>query len=64
MLIPYNTDSPLYHLLLATVALLVVNVVVFVPLATLGAADFEQHIVPWMLSHGDGRHSLQWLLVQ
>ncbi|MCY2995047.1 MAG: rhomboid family intramembrane serine protease [Planctomycetota bacterium] len=61
MLIPYSTDAPLYHLPIATVALLVVNVVAFVPVATLGAADFEQHIVPWMLSHGDGLHPLQWI---
>lgn len=61
MLIPYSTDAPLYHWPIATVTLIVVNAVVFVPLAMLGAAEFEQHVGPWLLSHGDGLHPLQWI---
>ena len=31
MLIPYNTDAPIYHRPLATIGLIVLNVMVFVP---------------------------------
>ena len=61
MLIPYSTDAPLYHLPIATVSLIVVNTLVFIPLATLEPEQVQAYVVPWILSHGDGLHPLQWL---
>jgi membrane associated rhomboid family serine protease len=57
VLLPYNTDAPLYHLPIATVGLIAVNVLVFVAEVN---ADPEE-IVPWLLEFGDGLHPLQWV---
>jgi membrane associated rhomboid family serine protease len=55
MLIPWNTDAPIYHFPFATIALIVVNTVAFV--VSLSAENPE----PWMLAFGDGLHPLQWV---
>ena len=55
MLIPWNTDAPLYHFPIATIGLIVVNVAVFA--ATLNSED----PTPWMLAFGDGMHPAQWV---
>jgi len=58
MLIPYGTDAPVYYWPLATVGLIVANVVAFVGVmnGTLPVID------DWLLWYGDGLHPVQWLL--
>jgi membrane associated rhomboid family serine protease len=55
MIIPYNTDAPLYHRPFATIGLIAVNTIVFV--ATAGDPNIE----PWLLAFGQGLHPLQWI---
>jgi membrane associated rhomboid family serine protease len=55
MIIPWNTDAPLYHFPFATIGLLVVNTAAFV--AALGQDDPE----PWMLAFGEGLQPVQWV---
>jgi membrane associated rhomboid family serine protease len=55
MIIPWNTDAPLYHFPFATIGLIVVNTAVFI--ATFGSEDPE----PWMLAFGQGLEPQQWL---
>ena len=59
MLIPWNTDAPLYHAPWATGGLIAVNTAVFVAIV-LGVHNPET-IAPWILSYGDGLHPLQWI---
>ncbi|HEX7445995.1 MAG TPA: rhomboid family intramembrane serine protease [Pirellulales bacterium] len=59
MLIPWNTDAPLYHPPWATGVLIAVNTLVFVAVAA-GVHDPET-IAPWILTYGDGLHPLQWI---
>ncbi|MEO6810971.1 MAG: rhomboid family intramembrane serine protease, partial [Isosphaeraceae bacterium] len=56
-MIPYATDAPIYHWPKATVALIVVNTLVFG--FTIGLTD--EQITPWLLTYGDGLHPLQWV---
>lgn len=56
-MIPYATDAPIYHWPKATVALIVVNTLVFG--FTIGMTD--EQIIPWLLTYGDGLHPLQWV---
>jgi membrane associated rhomboid family serine protease len=55
MIIPWNTDAPIYHFPYATIGLIVANTVAFG--LTLAAEDPE----PWMLAFGDGLHPVQWI---
>ncbi|MEX2140010.1 MAG: rhomboid family intramembrane serine protease [Pirellulales bacterium] len=55
MIIPYNTDAPLYHRPFATIGLIAMNTLVFV--ALLGRSDVE----PWMLAFGQGLQPVQWI---
>jgi membrane associated rhomboid family serine protease len=57
MIIPYNTDAPIYHFPFVTIGLIAVNVLVFF---TTSQMDEEQ-IIPWLLIFGDGLHPLQWI---
>ena len=57
MLIPYNTDAPLYHIPVGTVGLIAVNAVVFFGF-TMNAAPSQ--VEPWMLQFGKGIHPIQW----
>ncbi|HVX59307.1 MAG TPA: rhomboid family intramembrane serine protease [Pirellulales bacterium] len=59
VLIPWNTDAPIYHPPWATGGLILINMVVFVALLASGAS--AEAIEPWMLVYGDGLHPLQWL---
>lgn len=59
MLIPWNTDAPIYHAPWATGGLILVNVAVFG--AMLASGDADQTFGPWLLSYGDGLHPLQWI---
>lgn len=58
MFIPYTTDAPIYHWPIATVGLIVVNILVFAFVVVGGYGDPEQ----WMLWYGDGLQGHQWLL--
>src|SRR5258708_6964987 len=55
MIIPWNTDAPIYHFPFATVGLLVVNTAAFV--AAVNHEDPEQ----WMLAFGEGLQPMQWV---
>jgi membrane associated rhomboid family serine protease len=55
MIIPYNTDAPLYHRPIATIGLIAANTLVFI--GSLGRPDME----PWMLSFGNGLHPAEWI---
>jgi membrane associated rhomboid family serine protease len=54
MLIPWGTDAPIYHKPFATVAVIVLNVLVFIIFPSPSHAD-------WALVLGKGVHPLQWL---
>lgn len=56
MLIPYNTDAPVYHFPAATLGLIVTNVLCF---AITGAGDVTAHF-GWILEYGTV-NPLQWL---
>jgi len=55
MLIPYNTDAPLYHRPIGTVTLIAANFGFFVETSLGTGAD------GWLLQFGDGLHPLQWV---
>jgi membrane associated rhomboid family serine protease len=57
VLIPYNTDAPLYHFPVVTIGLIVLNTAV---LAACMQAD-PHAVVPWALQFGQGLHPLQWI---
>lgn len=58
MLIPINTDAPLYHFPYATIGLIVANVVCF---AATGFAMNERLLEPWLLEYGNGINPLEWI---
>ena len=58
MLIPINTDAPLYHFPYATIGLIVANVVCF---AATGFAMNDRLLEPWMLEYGNGINPLEWI---
>lgn len=58
MLIPWNTDAPLYHPPWATGGLIIINTAVFA--AVFAGVHDPATIAPWLLSYGDGLHPLQW----
>jgi membrane associated rhomboid family serine protease len=57
VLIPYNTDAPIYHFPFVTIGLIVVNAAVLVACAQANPHDVEQ----WMLQFGRGLHPVQWI---
>ena len=56
MLIPWNTDAPLYHYPIATVGLIAGNIAIFALLW-----DQPEVVDQWLLAFGDGLHPLQWV---
>lgn len=58
MLIPINTDAPLYHFPYATIILIFANVVCF---AATGFAMNDRLLEPWMLEYGNGINPLEWI---
>jgi membrane associated rhomboid family serine protease len=57
MLIPYNTDAPLYHFPVATIGLIAVNAIVFIV-----TVQVDPHVVePWALQFGHGLQPAQWV---
>lgn len=60
MLIPLNTDAPIYHFPFACIAMIVVNFFAF--LATgWGMMENVDQWSPWALAYGDGLHPVQWI---
>ena len=57
ILLPYNTDAPLYHYPITTTSLITTNVGLFwgVHFGPLGPID------GWLLHYGDGWHPCEWL---
>jgi membrane associated rhomboid family serine protease len=53
---PYGTDAPIYHWPIVTVAMIVVNVLVFCALLTQ-----PELVTSLVLTHGDGLHPVQWV---
>jgi membrane associated rhomboid family serine protease len=56
VLIPYNTDAPIYHFPFVTIGLIVVNCIIF----AMTLNDPEQ-MEGWLLVCGDGLYPFQWL---
>ncbi len=54
MILPWGTDAPIYHRPVATIGVIVVNVLIFVAFPSPLHED-------WMLELGGGIHPLQWL---
>jgi membrane associated rhomboid family serine protease len=54
MIIPCGTDAPIYHRPIATVGMIVINVLVYVMFP-------PGHYEDWTLVLGDGLHPLQWV---
>ncbi len=62
MILPYNTDAPIYHWPVATVTIIVINVVVFfctTMQAFLGNVEFES--IEWLILQFDTINPLQWV---
>lgn len=57
MIIPWNTDAPIYHPPVATVGLIAVNVLVFVGLVAVGPDAAEHLVLDW----GQGLRPWQWV---
>jgi len=58
MFIPYSTDAPIYHLPIATVGLIIVNIGIFFAAVTGQLSNPEQ----WIMPYGQGLTPLTWLL--
>jgi membrane associated rhomboid family serine protease len=59
VLIPWNTDAPIYHFPWATLGLIVTNTAVVIGMIAAGS-DIER-IENWILVYGEGLHPLQWV---
>ena len=60
MLIPLNTDAPIYHFPFASIAVIVVNCLVFL-FTGWGLMENLSQWSPWALAYGDGLHPVQWI---
>ncbi|MGE3314732.1 MAG: rhomboid family intramembrane serine protease, partial [Planctomycetaceae bacterium] len=59
MLIPLNTDAPVYHYPYATLGLMLINCAVF---ALTGTGDVENHFTQQLVVHfGEGLRPHEWL---
>jgi membrane associated rhomboid family serine protease len=58
MLIPINTDAPLYHFPYATIGLIIANTVCF---TATGFAMNDGLLEPWLLEYGNGLNPLEWI---
>ncbi len=54
MIIPWGTDAPIYHRPIATVTVMITNILIFI------AFPSPEH-QEWMLEMGGGTHPVQWL---
>ena len=60
MLIPLNTDAPIYHFPFACIGMIVVNCFAFLATGWGTMENVEQWSL-WALSYGDGLHPVQWV---
>lgn len=60
MLIPLNTDAPIYHFPFACIAVIVVNCVAFL-ITGWGQMENVDQWGQWALTYGDGLHPIQWI---
>ena len=59
--IPYGTDAPIYYRPIITIAMIVLNYIVYVMTAAGPFGSIAEGFEPYMLSIGDGLHPVQWL---
>jgi len=63
MILPYNTDAPIYHWPVVTVGLIVTNTLVlahFLVQSVNGVPYFDA-VYPWILQYGTGLQPVQWV---
>jgi len=60
MIIPLSTDAPVYHFPVATIGLIVVNVVCFL-ISGMGSEEMVERWAMYSLQHGQGLHPVQWV---
>lgn len=58
LLVPINTDAPVYHVPVATIGLIVANLVCF---AASGFALHPERMDFWTLQYGNGMNPAQWI---
>lgn len=62
MIIPYNTDAPLYHLPIVTIGMIIANVVLFcVTTLQVMFGNAEMESIEWLMTQFDQVNPLQWL---
>lgn len=62
LLFPYSTDAPLYHLPLATVSIIIANVVIFFATTfQLGLGNVEEEAITWLILEFDTINPVQWI---
>ena len=61
MLIPYNTDAPIYHLPIATAGLVVLNIAIFACTTAGAMTDEEFRLSAWLMLETQHINPLQWL---
>ena len=60
--VPYNTDAPIYHLPIATITIIVVNVVVFFATTwQVMLGNFEEEEILWLILEFNQINPLQWI---
>ena len=59
--VPYGTDAPIYHRPIITIAMIVINYIVYVMLAASPFGSISETAEPYMLAIGSGLHPVQWL---
>lgn len=57
MIIPYNTDAPVYHFPVGTIGLIAFNTLIFL----LTGCGSDASIERWGLEYGNGLHPVEWL---
>ncbi len=54
---PYGTDAPVYYYPVATIGLIVVNILAFIAMVSAGPEQFA----PYLLHYSSGLHPVQWV---
>lgn len=60
MIIPVNTDAPIYHFPFACIGIIVINCFAFL-VTGWGLMENVDRWGPWALAYGDGLHPVQWI---
>lgn len=61
MLLPINTDAPIYHFPWVTITFIAANVVACAAIMTALFNGNDEVVRSWILEFGDGYHPLQWI---